>query len=440
MSDQSLIPTFAEDVVMGQILIDHRVITTAARLLKPEQFGSIPHRTVYETCLKLWREGSGVDLLTVTTELQRTGTLDAVGGPAGIAGWTMRVASPRHFEEHAAIVRDHYGMRVLHDAGAQMILGALPGEDPTELLPPMNAAIQEAAGTNDAESVRAGDVAYAMQSAGERPKPIYLGCEGLDGLVFVLPDNIVTIKAEAGGGKTAMALSIILNLLPQVKTWFVSLEMSATELTMRALCQLAEVDLDAAMSDRMNPGERDRMALAAATHADILNNMIVEECGSMDIDTFMARAEHMVKSMGAGLIVVDYAQLMEADPKEHPTQAQQLEAISKGFHKTARKLKVPMVVIVHINKEGGDHGTGQFEKDAHIRLKLSYKRGDPTMEVDVTKNRNGRCQMIHTPCVMRHGIVGRNGPPYWAAGASSPVLPAPRPSAPHPDNFIEPTF
>jgi predicted ATP-dependent serine protease len=155
----------------------------------------------------------------------------------------------------------------------------------------------------------------------------------------------------------------------------------------------------------------------------------------MDIDTFMARAEHKVKSSGCELIVVDYAQLMEADPKRYPSQTLQLEAISKGFHKTARKLNVPMIVIVHVNKEGQDHGTKQFEKDAHVRVVLHYKRGELAMGIDVIKNRNGRTAMINTPCVMRHGIVGRNGPPHWAEGGGR--IAPPKTNGPHPDNRID---
>jgi predicted ATP-dependent serine protease len=156
----------------------------------------------------------------------------------------------------------------------------------------------------------------------------------------------------------------------------------------------------------------------------------------MNVDVFRAKAEHKVRNEGCSLIVVDYAQLMDADAKRYPSQTERLEIISKSLRATARTLEVPILCVVHVNKEGVEHGTIQFEKDAHVRLALSREQGSDIMKAEVLKNRNGRVGMAEIPCVMRHGIVGRNTPPTW--------VDAPRPYnprqgfTPHPDNRIEP--
>jgi len=103
---------------------------------------------------------------------------------------------------------------------------------------------------------------------------------------------------------------------------------------------------------------------------------------------------------------------MSADRKLYTNKVQELEAISMGIRSTARKLNVPILLIVHVNKQGEDHGTIQFEKDAHVRMHLS--RDADQMTIDVLKNRNGRPGKITTPCMMRYGIVGRSSPPSWA--------------------------
>ena len=418
--DTDLIAVDVEQIVMGQLLFCD-VTAKAARRLKVEHFGIRSHGTIYGTCLDLWREGTGIDLVTVTMRLKRMGRLDEVGGAVALAGFTNRVASPRHLDSHIDIMHEYAALRTLRRAGDTLRLGGV-GDDPMELISGLNASVQRATMADNDEDVDAGELAYALLNTNDKPKPIYLGMAGVDSLVFILPGNMVTIKAAAGVGKTAFVLSAVLNLLPVRKTWFVSLEMSAEELMTRALCQLAEVDIDLALIDRLTEQDRAKMAKAANDHAGLFSKQLnIDNSGEMNIDVFRAKAEHKVKNEGVGLIVIDYAQLMEADGKRYPSQVQQLEAISKGIRATGRTLGVPILCIVHVNKAGDEHGTIQFEKDAHVRLSLEREKGVEHMTVDVLKNRNGRVGMITTPCVMRHGIVGRNTPPDWSRSPDPPT-------------------
>lgn len=409
----------AEQIVMGQILLDERVISRAARLLKPEHFSDNGCRAAFSASLSLWREGTGVNLLTVADRLTKDGKMPNVVKVYELSGWTNRVSSPRHFDEHAEIVRTNAATRLLRSAGWRLMMGAAEGTDPAELLPALSEAMSKAVMADVDDGVRAGEHAAKMMDSDERPKPIYLGIESLDSLVFLLPGNVVTIRAAAGVGKTAFVLSAMLNLLPVRKPWFVSLEMPADEVVMRTLCQLAAVDMDLAMEGRLSETQRDAMARAAVTHADILNRLDIDDTGSMTIDEFVAKAEHKVKSEGVGLIVIDYAQLMDGAGDR---EVDKLKSISLGVRGAARKLSVPILLIVHVNRAGQDDGSSQFEKDAHVRLSLAREPHAQVMDVEVLKNRNGRTGTVTTPCYMAHGIVGRWGPPMWAGAAVAPAV------------------
>jgi replicative DNA helicase len=406
-----LIPKDVEQIVMGQILLDHKIMATAAQLLRAEHFGDDECREAYEACLSVWRSGSAVDLLTIAVHLQREQSAGISETMARMVGWTMRVSSPRNFDAHARIIRECFASRILRDAGEQLVRGTIEGKEYTELIAPATRALAQAAMAEDKPDVNAGTRAFELMNSSDKPVPTYLQVAGLDSLVWILPGNVVAIRADAGVGKTAFVLSVVMNLMPRIKPWFVSLEMPADELIKRALCQIAQVDIESVMVDRMTAKERERLAQAASTYAHILGTLEIDDTGSMTIDEFAAKAEHRVKN-GAGLIVVDYAQLMSADRKLYANKVQELEAISMGIRSTARRLNVPVLCIVHVNKQGEDHGTIQFEKDAHVRMHLS--RDGDHMTIDVLKNRNGRPGKITTPCVMRYGIVGRTHPPSWA--------------------------
>lgn len=432
-----LIPTDAEDMALAAVLIDHRIISQSARMLQPEHFGGDAHRITYAAALNLWRDGKAVDLTTVAYALQHTNQLDHVGGAYWLAGLTRRLASPAHFVDHAAIVREYYGLRVLRRTGMKLMNGANPGEDPAELIGAMSMDIEKASGADLDTDVNAGEMAYTLLNSTDKPKPIYLGMANLDELVFILDSNVVTLRAPAGVGKTAFVLSAVLNLMPQRKPWFVSLEMPATELVTRLLCQLAMVDIDLAMIDRLTDAERSKMAHAANEYGSIIKGLDIDDSGSMSIDTFCAKAEYKVRNEGCDLIVIDYAQLLDYSMADHKNPAEGLKHVSKSIRATARKLNVPVICIVHVNREGSEEGSSQFEKDAHVRLSLARETGSDMMQVDVVKNRNGRTGPVNVPCVMRHGIVGRFGPPAWSAQPAQPMTPRIN-IRPNPDDRTEP--
>ena len=426
MSNVDLFPKEVEDIVIGQVLYEPGCVSRAASLLKPEHFYGNEQRTVYAAALEMWKDGTPIDVITMGHRLRKDGTFDLVGGNWQLVEWTRRVAQTIHLEDHAMIMREQYSLRVLRDTGKKLE-GVNVSTDTDEAIGQVTAQLGKAASADLSSEVNAAERAYELSNQAP-PKPWYLGMDAVDGKVFILPGNVVTISAPSGVGKTAFSLCAAINLAPVLRPWIVSLEMPADELITRAKCQFALVDIADAMEDRMSDPERERMAMASGH--EFFQRVLIHDEGSMTIDEFRARAEHKVRNEGVGLIVVDYAQLMEADRKTYPNEVLQNEAISKGIRATAKSLKVPILLVVHLNRMGEAHGSTQYEKDAHVRIRLSREVGSPTMEVDVIKNRNGSTGKINTPCSLKYGIIGKQ--------ATLPTFSAKLP-IPDPNNRIEPT-
>ena len=417
--DPALIPTDAEQILVGTLLNDSGAVSRAARKLKPEHFGDPDCRLVYEHCLKLWRGGKGVDIVSVQYSFLASGEKDPRARAIRNATYSARVAASTHLEDHADIILDHFRRRSLAYV-ARVIDGGIAGHDDTSTVVARIMAEVEGVSTAGADDDLSGaDVAYELMNTAP-PKPLYLDMGSLDDKVYILPGNIVTIKGEAGSGKTAFMVSAMLNVLPRMKTWVVSLEMNPRELMMRSLCQLAQTDISLALQDRLHPEDKDRMARAASDNSAMLERFRIDPAESMGLDEFRAKAEHMVKQGGVGLIVLDYAQLVDADHTLYPKQVQQLEAISKGLRATARKLNTPILVVVNVNKDGAEHGSIQFEKDAHVRLSIEREQGSDKMTVHILKNRNGSTGRATLDCRFACGMVGRTHPPHWAAEGTTP--------------------
>ena len=117
MENADLIPVEIENAVMGQVLYEADAISRAARMLKAEHFAQPMNRLVYGVAFDMWSDGRPVDLLTMTVELRKRGSLDMVGGSWQLVEWTRNVAQTIHLDYHCAIILEYYGKRVLRQAG-----------------------------------------------------------------------------------------------------------------------------------------------------------------------------------------------------------------------------------------------------------------------------------------------------------------------------------
>jgi KaiC/GvpD/RAD55 family RecA-like ATPase len=96
----------AERSLLGAILIDGSLLSRVTAILKPEDFASDSNRLVYEACLALADRHDGVDLVTVQCELERTGKLERVGGPAVLSALVDRVPDVENIASYARLVKD----------------------------------------------------------------------------------------------------------------------------------------------------------------------------------------------------------------------------------------------------------------------------------------------------------------------------------------------
>ncbi|HLW01148.1 MAG TPA: DnaB-like helicase N-terminal domain-containing protein, partial [Ktedonobacterales bacterium] len=78
----------AEAAVLGCILIDPDALRPA-RILKPADFYREAHATLFATMRQLEDDGLAVDVVTVTTRLERTGQLERAGG----SGYVMSLVN-----------------------------------------------------------------------------------------------------------------------------------------------------------------------------------------------------------------------------------------------------------------------------------------------------------------------------------------------------------
>src|SRR5690625_7503755 len=70
----------AEQAVIGAIFLDPNTFSIASEWLVPNDFYITSHQMIFEVMYNLFEKGEPIELVTVTSALTSTGSLDHVGG------------------------------------------------------------------------------------------------------------------------------------------------------------------------------------------------------------------------------------------------------------------------------------------------------------------------------------------------------------------------
>ena len=94
--------------VLGSILIDNEALSDCIDILKKEYFYKTEHQYIYEAISNLFQDSKPIDILTVTEELKRLGTLKNAGNISYISNLTTRISSSANTEYHSRIIAEKF--------------------------------------------------------------------------------------------------------------------------------------------------------------------------------------------------------------------------------------------------------------------------------------------------------------------------------------------
>jgi hypothetical protein len=221
------------------------------------------------------------------------------------------------------------------------------------------------------------------------------------------PGRLYVIGARTGVGKTALALQMAVHAAKAVPVLFVSLEMPAREITLRAIQTLSGVNAD--LIRRRQVTDRDLASFGRAAGTLRKLPFRISDTGgalAMIEETITTEA----RERKIGLAVVDYLQLVRV-PASRENRATEVGQISSALKRLALRLGIPILAPAQVNrspvKDGRAPGladlrdSGAIEQDADAVLLLNAK-DDPAgdaLEVDlrIAKNRSGpvgRLQLV----------------------------------------------
>lgn len=404
----------AEQAMLGSIMISPKSLGEIADFLRPEDFYSLRHQKIYKAMLDLSEVSQPVDLVSVSSKLKDTGTLDSVGGSSYIAELTNKVPSASNIKHYADLVYKKAALRSLINSADQISeLGYREHEDISSVL---DRAQKIVFGLGAYANKKITNLKDALGEAWERfdhlsktegtMRGVPTGFRDLDNkLAGLQKSDLIILAARPSMGKTSLALDIARHAAckEKIPTCIFSLEMSTQQLTDRLLAAESFVDSWKLRTGAIKADEdfaRLRDALDSLAQAPIF----IDDEPSNNILRMKSEARKLKAEHGLGLIIVDYLQLM-VPRRESDSQVQMVTEISRSLKALAREIDVPVLALSQLSRAVEQRGgkprlsdlrdSGSIEQDADVVMFIHREKDEESnekkeiAEILIEKHRNG---------------------------------------------------
>ena len=409
-----------EASLLGAVLIDPDAIVKIADTVKPIDFYDNRHRLVYEACLRLYEQGTPIDVITLSEELKADGALQEVGGASYITQLTNTVPTATHAEQYAHIVATKSIRRRLIAASNEIAqIGFDEKKSIAELVEEAETRLFEVSQRhvkNDiismedilADSFERLDSLHKDKGA---MRGVSTGYRDMDNLLAGFQrSDLVILAARPSMGKTALSLNLALNVATQsaASVLMFSLEMSKEQLVDRLLASEAGVNSWNLRTGNLSDNDFEKIGHAMGVLSEA--KFYIDDTPGITVSELRTKARREAHKRELGLIVVDYLQLMSGGSKYGggENRVQEISEISRGLKGIARELNVPILALSQLSRSVESRSpqipqladlreSGSIEQDADAVMFIyrdDYYNPETTekpniMDIFIKKHRNG---------------------------------------------------
>ena len=343
---------FAEQNVVGSLLMDGDAIERVAAILEPEMFTAELLGLVYLEYLRGYENGYTVNLVTVRERLGGDKYPGSVVAEALKECVSVTVTSAQ-VKSYAEAVRDDYKAAQVGKLLAATRVTAVGVNDQIgKLLTDLEALRDDKAAK--AKTLAQIVAEYQNSYFCERPGGIKVGIPHLDDMIGGLEGgDVIVIGARPAVGKSALVTQITTNLAEQgKKIGFYNLEMSDKQLYERFVASQSGLGLTRIRRAVKFLGDEEKR-FKKANDALAGRSNIVISTGAKTVSEIRAESRHM----GFDVIVIDYLQLIRSDTFYRGNRVAEVGAISKAIKALAMELQIPIILLSQLNRASeGDKG------------------------------------------------------------------------------------
>ncbi len=350
----------AEKALIGCLIIDGAAFDEISNLqLEEENFYDPRYGKVFTVIRDLSLANRAIDFVTVCNRLKDQAKLEEIGGESFISSLIEDQASSANVYEYAKIVKDKFSVREIIKTAMRVVQRGMnyTGEADDFI---QDVESQFFKLTNDAKTggmvkINA-TLKHNLRELEDTSRimgeisGLSTGYPKLDELLLGMqPGQLIVLAARPAMGKTSLALNIGVSSCLQsgLPVAIFSLEMLATELSMRLLTGRAKVD-----SKRVRKKaflDTDLRSIAKATQELSALPIFINDSGNTTILDIQSQCRKIKADQGLGLIIIDYLQLMGSVNKSLQRE-QQIAEISRGLKTMAKELGCPVIALSQLNR------------------------------------------------------------------------------------------
>lgn len=392
----------AEKHVLGVLLLSPERFDEVSEVITLEDFFEPRNGLIFASIQKLVSEAAGVDVVTVTQQLQTDGHLQRVGGPGYLHDLTELPATLVNVAYHARIMAEDSTRRRLVAAGMRIMDLAKSGKGKVdELVEQCRAELDQTSRSVSGVWLLRDRIDQSL-AALEDPTPV-VPTPWADLNQYIHgwgPGRVYVVGARPAIGKSIFAIDSAIGLAQEGYVAVSSLEMSEQELHYRILSNRAQVYGNRFESRDLTNLDRQKIGEKLSAVKDL--RISIDARPSQTITDIRSHARSVARLGNLSGVVVDYLQLMGSGSSK--ARHEQVAEFSRGLKLLAKELQVPVIALSQLNRglesrPGGRPSmadlreSGAIEQDADVILLLHKENADdaddPEMEVIVGKNRHG---------------------------------------------------
>ena len=379
----------AEKSLLGAILIDQEVLIDVVEIVKATDFYDKRHSKIFAGMIRLYQNHEGVDLITVTDELKKSGHLDEIGGSTYLAELTNHVPTAAHASSYAEIISQAAVRRRLIKASAD--INSLAFDE--------NLTVPQLLGQSEAELFSVSDsslkqdltsISDILDTSFDRINDLYVnkgvlrgvktGYRDLDNMTAGLQrSDLIILAARPAMGKTTLVTNLAYNVatIEKKAVLFFSLEMSKEQLIDRMLADAAGVDSWNIRTGNLSEEDFAKLAEASGEMAEA--PIFIDDTPGVSVLEMRTKARRAAHDGELGLIIIDYLQLMQGSgsAQANGNRVQEVSEISRGLKLLARELNVPVIALSQLSRSVENRSpqipqladlreSGSIEQDADI--------------------------------------------------------------------------
>ncbi|HZF98276.1 MAG TPA: DnaB-like helicase C-terminal domain-containing protein [Pseudoxanthomonas sp.] len=336
-------PSYAEEAVLGGLLLDNMRFHDVAPLLFADTFTSPQRSRVFAAIRDRVLAGEPADTVTIGEALPDDFdyciALSSTGSSAQVAAY-------------AAIVRENWRRREAVGIALRLTSAARNSEEGAidqaiaDLLA-LNATVTECEFTGKQALQQAWKLVDAAFSNGGQLPGITTGLKSLDEILGGFHDSDLTIiGARPAMGKTALMGSLAeAAAAGGYRPGIVSAEQPAVQLALRRLSMVSRVKASSLRNGDLQ--DEDWSALQMGMTKGIERPMWVYDRSAITLDELVSIARKWKHSHNIGILFIDYAQRITVPRADRITE---VATVARGLKNLARDLKIPVVSLAQVVK------------------------------------------------------------------------------------------